>query len=204
MIEWYAKALTQNPQAVRAFIVSITPLVQVRVARTLLRCRGASSVDIAQEVKDMVQEVMMALFAHDAKVLRAWQAERGLSLENFIGLVAERETLSMLRSGKRSAWRESTVEEGDVEEMMPHHTRTEETLVSGDLLRVLLEHMQMHTSPLGFSVFRMMFVEELSVADICETLSLTTDAVYAWRSRLVKQAKTLAVQLSEQAKGRVA
>jgi DNA-directed RNA polymerase specialized sigma24 family protein len=204
MIELYNAALTQEPAAVRRFVVRITPLVQARVARTLLKYRGASSMDTAQEVKDMLQEVLLVLFAHDARVLKAWDEERGLSLENFIGLVSERETISMLRSGKRSAWRETSTDETTLFEAASVHNHTEASLLSADMLKVLLQQMHLHTSPLGFAVFRMMFVEERSVEDICTQLSMSDDAVYAWKSRLVKQAKKLAQTLLEPSKGRVA
>jgi len=59
------------------------------VGRKLLfyRNRSAAGRDVRQEVADLIQEVFMALFADDARVLRSWQPERGLSLDNFVGLV---------------------------------------------------------------------------------------------------------------------
>jgi RNA polymerase sigma-70 factor (ECF subfamily) len=50
-------------------------------------------------VEDLSQEVFLTLFSRDAHVLRSWQAERGSSLESFVGLVAERQVLSFLRGG---------------------------------------------------------------------------------------------------------
>ena len=96
------RALTGDQTALTRLIAVLTPVIQVRVARTLLarRHRLASGCDVRQEVEDLSQEVILALFSRDAHVLRDWQAERGLSLESFVGLVAERQVLSFLRSGR--------------------------------------------------------------------------------------------------------
>src|SRR5258707_14864714 len=84
----------------------LTPVIHAGVARTLLARRSllAGGRNVREEVKDLSQDVFLALFADDARVLRSWQPERGLSLENFVGLVAERLAVSILRSQRRSPW----------------------------------------------------------------------------------------------------
>src|SRR6185295_14407505 len=86
------KALAGEELALNRLVAVLTPVVQARVARTLLARRGQPSGgrNLRQEVEDLTQEIWVALFASDARVLRSWRAERGLSLENFVGLVSER------------------------------------------------------------------------------------------------------------------
>lgn len=112
------RALKGDQTALTELVAVLTPVIQKRVARTLLahRHRLAGGCDVRQEVEDLCQDVFLALFSRDARVLRDWQAEGGSSLESFVGLLAERQVLSFLRSGRaetsgnapqaRSPWKE--------------------------------------------------------------------------------------------------
>ncbi len=110
------RALTGDQTALSRLAAMLTPVINARVARTLLARRSllAGSLDLRQEVEDQTQEVFLALFSRDAHILRSWQPERGLSLERFVGLVAERQVLSFLRSGQRHPSKETTALEGNV------------------------------------------------------------------------------------------
>src|SRR5262245_35497898 len=102
------RAISREPDAVRELVVELTPVIQVRVARALGRSpmiRGQSR-GVAQEVEDFTQEVFLAIFDHDARVLRAWEPGRGASLGTFIGMVAEHQVASILRSGRRAPYRQ--------------------------------------------------------------------------------------------------
>lgn len=105
------RALTGDQTALSRLVGALVPVINARVARTLTRrSLLVSGRDLRQEVEDQSQEVFLALFSRDAHILRSWQAERGLSLENFVGLVAERQMLSFLRSGRR---KETTAFDGN-------------------------------------------------------------------------------------------
>ncbi len=51
-------------------------------------------------------------------------------------------------------------------------------------------------SPKGLEIFRMLLVEELSVEQVCEETGLNVDAIYAWRSRLLKRTRSIAKEIS--------
>ena len=99
------RALAGDDAAIGRVVRAFTPLIQVRVTRVLLRHRGRAGRDARQEVADLTQEILCLLFANDARVLRMWDAARGLSLTNYVGLVAEREAGHIVRSGRRSSTR---------------------------------------------------------------------------------------------------
>ena len=75
------EALAGDQLALTRLVGALTPVVQARVARTLLARRPlrASGRDVRQEVEDLTQEIFLALFSRSAHVLRSWRAERGLS-----------------------------------------------------------------------------------------------------------------------------
>lgn len=191
------RALAGDQTALNRLVAGLTPVVQARVARTLLarRSRLGSGRDIRQEVEDLSQEVFLSLFSRSAHILRSWQAERGLSLENFVGLVAERQVVSFLRSGKRNPWKEEPSPAEDLETTAPD-CGPEEVAASREQLSLLLERLREKLSPLGHQLFVLLFVQELTVPETMAESGLSADAVYAWRSRLRRVAQQLLTELS--------
>ncbi len=192
------RALAGDEAALEGLVEQLTPVIQCRVARGLLRRRdrAAPGRDVRQEVEDLVQEVFLLLFADHGKVLRSWQRERGLSLANFVGLVAERQTASILRSGKRSPWQEDPTLLEEMDEPITGGG-PEESTASREQLRLLWARLIEQLSPLGRHLFDLLFFQELSADEVVHRTGLSTDAIYAWRSRLRRLARRLLGEVSE-------
>lgn len=192
------RALAGDPAAETRLVAVLTPVIQARVARKLraLQYLSAGGRDVRQEVEDLCQDAFLALFERDAHVLRAWRPERGLSLENFVGLVAERKVLTFLYSGRRNPWREElTLMDGELEPVVPD-PGPEEVVVSRELLSLLLDRLRKELSPQGYWLFELLFVQELSQEEVEAVSGLSADAVYAWRSRLRRRARELLAEMS--------
>ncbi len=185
--------------AADALATRLMPVVRARVACRLRPMRRA---DIRRDVEDFTQDSMQALFEQDAALLRRWEAERGLSLENFAGLLAERLVISKLRSGRHNPWREQMTEPADLESAAAVHAgqgrcgEPPRELAAADLLRSLLGRVQGAVSPQGFKLFELIFIAEAGVAEVVASTGLSADAVYAWRSRLRRVAKSLYPELT--------
>jgi len=192
------RALGGDQTALTRLVAVLTPVVQARVARTLLARRSslAGGRSVREEVEDLSQDVFLALFARDAHVLRGWRAERGLSLENFAGLVAERQVLSFLRSGRRNPPQETAWME-DEPESAATDRGPEEVAAGRERLDRLLDRLREEVSPLGRRLFDLLYVQELSPAEVMAESGLSADAVYAWRSRLRRLARALLAKMSE-------
>ena len=192
------KALAGDQVALTRLVAVLTPVIQARIARPLRarRSRLASACNIHQDVEDRTQDVFLFLFADDARVLRSWQAELGLSLENFVGLVSECHVISFLRSGKRNPWKEepSPVENLDGVAMDPN---PEVVAASREQLRLLLDRLDEELSPLGQFMFQLLFVQEMSSEETMAASGLSAAAVYAWRSRLRRLARELQAEMSK-------
>lgn len=191
------RALAGDQTALNRLVAGLTPVVQARVARTLLarRSRLGGGRDVRQEVEDLSQDVFLSLFSRSAHILRSWQVERGLSLENFVGLVAERQVVSFLRSGRRNPRKEDSTATEDLEATAPDQG-PEEVTASREQLSLLLEGLREKLSPLGHRLFVLLFVQELTVPETMAESGLSADAVYAWRSRLRRVARQLLAELS--------
>lgn len=186
------RALAGDDAALRRLVAALTPVVQARVARVLLvhRTGNRAGRDVRQEVEDFSQEVFLLLFADGQKVLRSWQPERGLSLANFVGLVAERQAVSILRSGKRTPWKEDPTLTEELDALAVEND-PEEVTASREQLRLLLRRLTEELSPLGRHLFDLLFLQELPLQEVVEKTRMSPDAVYAWRSRLRRLARHL-------------
>lgn len=191
-------ALAGDEPALTRLVRTLTPVIQSRVARGLLlrRTGGAAGRDVRQEVEDLTQEIFLVLFADGGKVLRSWQPERGMSLLNFVGLVAERQTASILRSGKRSPWKEDPTLAEDFDQSS-QESGPEEVTASREQLRHLLHRLAEELSPLGRHLFDLLFLRELPFEEVTRQTGMSPDAVYAWRSRLRRLARRLLEERSE-------
>lgn len=191
------RALAGDRSAITVLVDYLTPVIQARVARSLLRRPHLRDYEVRQHVEDLSQEVFAALFAEDARVLRSWDPERGLSLLNFVGFVAERQVASILRIGKRNPWREDPTLTEELDSADPA-ADPHEAAVSRDVLQSLLRRLEERLSPLGRHLFDLIYLQEKTVAEVADETGLGSDAIYAWRSRLRRLArKILATLMSE-------
>jgi RNA polymerase sigma-70 factor (ECF subfamily) len=185
------QALAGDEDALRGLVARLTPIVQARVARCLMR---SGQPRLRQELEDLAQDVFRVLFEGDGKVLLSWDPGRGLSLDNFVGLVAQRHALSALRSGKRVPWREDPTLTEDLDGPSGG-PGPEQIVVSQDGLERLLDRLRERLSPLGWLLFDLLYLQELSVEEISATTGHSPDAIYAWRTRLRRLARTLVEEL---------
>ncbi len=142
----------------------------------------------------MAQEVFLVLFNEDARILRSWNPERGLSLENFVGFVTERQVVSILRTGKRNPWKEDPTLTEQLDRTDPA-AGPEDTVAGRHVLRQLLRRLEEQLSPLGRQLFDLIYLREKTVAEIRQETGLRSDAVYAWRSRLRRLARKLLTEM---------
>jgi len=184
-----ARALDGERGALATLVERLTPVIQARAAHWLLRQHGARTRNVRQEVEDLTQEVFLALFAQSGKILRTWEADRGLTLEKFVGLVAERQVISILRTQKRNPWKEDPTLAEDLEQDLPTHAPAEEIVASSNALERLFERLKEELSPLAWHLFDLIYLQQLSVADVIAATGMSADAVYAWRSRLARLAR---------------
>lgn len=186
--------LNGTPHAARSLIEALAPVIQNRVARVLLRSGRSRGRTTQQEVDDLTQEVFAFLFEARGKTLRAWDSARGLSLEGFVGLVAERQVASILR-GRRSPWTEDPTIDEELVELSPQTQSPELRLASRELLAAILARLPLELSPKGMHLFQLLLVEEKSVEEVAGITGLSADAVYAWKSRLAKRIRQLASEI---------
>ncbi|AKT42368.1 RNA polymerase sigma factor [Chondromyces crocatus] len=196
--ELVRRATAGDRPTVRALVDALTPVIQARVARVLLRAgRGVRGRDVRQEVEDLTQHVFERLFAGGGAVLLQWDPARGLSLLNYVGLLAEREAVTVLRSRRRSPFTEEATACADLEQGGGEGDggALEARVASREALTALVRAMKERLSEQGLQMFTWLLVEERTVEDVCALADMSPDAVYAWRSRLTRLARALGEEI---------
>lgn len=180
------RALLRERAAVTTLVAELTPIVQSRVTRGLLRRAQSANRDAARSrVQDLTQDVFVELFRDEGKRLRMCDPARGLSLRSFVGLVAEQRVLAVLRSRKRSPWTEAPSED-EVLDGPADDAGPELRLLSRESLTIALDVARTALTPLGMSMFEQLIVNQDDVAEVCRRTGMTPASVHAWHSRLRK------------------
>lgn len=195
-LELVERALARDPEACRRLVRRLTPVIQRRANGALVRHHRIDR----QETLDLVQDVFRLLFDHDGRVLRTWDPERGLSLENFVGLVTRREVNAILASGRRSAWAEKPTAPDDLEPEAAA-PEAEARTMSKDLLRTVLARLEQRLSAKGLALFYDLYVHDKDVETICEEQSMHRDAVYTWRARLKRTVQAISEEIASDGGG---
>ncbi len=181
------RALGRERMAMSILVERLMPVVQARVARSIRRCRTSESRNPREVLADLVQDVFALLLEDDGRILARWDPARGLSLENFVGLVAERHARSILTTRKRSPWSESP--DADIDTLMPPTRGAEARVVSADLLRTALDAVQAELTPKGLALFEALILEQRDAGPVATELGLSRGAVYQWRKRLLTRVR---------------
>jgi RNA polymerase sigma factor (sigma-70 family) len=86
-------ATAGDPAAMRVLIARLSPVIAARVRRVY--ARRFRQIFGAEERDDLIQEVWLTLFDRNAKALRSYDRSHGLTLEAFVGLLAERQVMKL-------------------------------------------------------------------------------------------------------------
>jgi RNA polymerase sigma factor (sigma-70 family) len=185
---------TQGDRAALGNLVSeLTPTIRASVSSTLARRSGRRAA--RQEVEDLTQTVLLALFADEARALAQWDPERGLGLHAFVALLAKRETISVLRSQRRSPWTERPTLLEDLDRNAVPGMGPESETISRDMLQNLASAVKAKLSAKGAELFDLLFMRGLSAEEVSAITGLSADAVYAWNSRLSRQVRDILIEL---------
>lgn len=185
--------LAGDLQEVRRFVDTFTPLIRARARQVLFGARGGYGRLVSQQdLDDLVQSTFEVLFKDGARTLRNFDPSRGMSLDGYVGQIAQREAHNFMdrrRADKRGGGQsEVPLDAGDalplqVPSSLPgpdQQLESQGTLVA--LQSALFERL----SEKGQLFFRLMFVEELETEEIVQSLGVTRDVVYTWRRRILQ------------------
>jgi RNA polymerase sigma-70 factor (ECF subfamily) len=179
-------ALDGDGHAMRQLVDLLTPVIHARAARALLKNPKRQQRDVANDVRDLVQDTFAMLFDNNARVLRTWREGGGLSLKNYAGLIAGRHINAMLRTGKRNPYENVPVVDEHLDALLGDGDacHLERATDARDIWTKLLDRLRDHLSAQGWHLFELLVVCERPTGEIEAITGLSRDAIYAWKSRL--------------------
>lgn len=187
-------ALGGDPAATRALVDRLLPIVQARVMHALLRYKRR---ELAEQVAaDLTQQVFVRLFEGGGRRLRAWESCRGASLSTFVGLLAEREVIAILRRGRRNPWTEAPTESDALATSAGSVADHEDCLANRQLLGAVLDRALARLDARGLVLFQRLVVDEAAVDLVARETGTTMAALYMWRSRFAKRAREIAAEVT--------
>jgi RNA polymerase sigma factor (sigma-70 family) len=140
------------------------------------------------EIDDLVQEIWAGLLANDGHQLRGWDAGKGASLENYVGLIARRKTLNALEHS-RAQRRGGGQGAAELDEADGPPVRPSGVIYQRDQLVRLADHLRAHLPERGWLVFRLHFTDGNEVPDVARALNVSAQVVYNWVFRIRQEAQ---------------
>ncbi|EDM74596.1 hypothetical protein PPSIR1_17200 [Plesiocystis pacifica SIR-1] len=192
--ELVAAALSNSFGARRRLAERLLDVIQREVAVVLRRYAASVGRDAGQEVRDMVQEVLVSLFEHDARELRRWDPARGRALDSFVRLIARRRVARILGQRRGNPWADLPLDPQTIEDDPAadrEATGLALLLEQRNELDAVLDALYARMSERDVQLFEMLFVRELNPGEVAEALGMTRQAVNAWSYRTRKLARSL-------------
>lgn len=187
-----ARMLDGDTAATAMLIAHLAPVLRLRAARALARRRStARGRPARQELDDLVQDTWAALLERGGRALLAWDPERGLDFARFVGLFAERAIAMRLRTRKHNPWTEDPTADDRLSCLIDADHAPRASLEARDRLHRILAQAFAQLGGRGRRYFQLLVVEERSIDAVATATGSTRDAVYAWRSRFARLARTI-------------
>lgn len=176
----------------------LSPVLVSRVA-AFLRGRNPPRLG-ADEVEDLVQAIWLRLVKDGGRQLMAYDPERGMSLEGYVGQIARSE-LSRRRRELGALKRSAPLGEAELDAMEAEPAGNaqspEQILEQRQQARSLVERLKSELPPRGSAVFNALYVLELDVPEAAEMLGASRQVIYNWQHRIRSMAREFAVSASE-------
>ncbi len=188
-------ALAGDPQARRRLATRLLGTIQREVVAVLRRSAPAQLRDPRQEVQELTQEVLVALFERSGQELRRWDPQRGRSLDSFVRLIARRRVARILGQRRGNPWADQPVDPQTLDEDEGGDGVLLQQLEERSLLGRVLDRVYAHMSPRDAELFQLLFVDEREPQEVAEALGMTRGAVNAWCYRTRKLVRSVAQEL---------
>jgi RNA polymerase sigma factor (sigma-70 family) len=176
------RALGGDGVSLRALVRRLIPVIKARTD-VFLAARPGRRIG-PHGADDLVQDVWLALIKDGGRLLLAWEPDRGMSLEGYVGMVAKRELWGRVRqetAGKRGSGLRA-VDIADVDPPGAHDVEAE--TIGRDLARNLADHLERQLPERGRLVMRYLYTDQCSPAEVADLLGVNLQVVYNWQHKI--------------------
>lgn len=181
-------ALKGQSTAVRLMTRRLLPVIHARVGAYFSRRAGRRVA--AHDAEDLAQEIWTELLRDDGRLLRAYDPQRGKTLEGYVGLLCRRELWRREQEAGRLK-RGSGAPADDLDDVpVPDGLPGPERDVLGrDLAATLRAHLHAVLPPRGRAVLAFVFEDELDPKEAASALGVELQVVYNWQHRIRQESR---------------
>ena len=176
------KTLAGERKATQELERRLSPVICARIRRRLSPFEAGEE----DRVADLAQSVWVVLFENQADLLRRYDPSRGASLENFVGMITDREIINLHRK-QRALKRGGDLTRVSASELLDRPS-TEASPEQQCLVRELDHRVERlihaHLSSMELLIWRMKTVDTRRSSEIAHLLHLKPQAVYATVRRI--------------------
>ncbi len=161
----------------------LDPTIRARVARVLQRLTPAQ----AGDADDIAQQVWCTLLKDDARQLRAYEPGRGISLEAYVGMVAEREVRNHIAAActrKRGADRRVTLTDAVAMQTACSGPTPEASVMTRDLVDRLGDVLAHRFPERALNVMSLCMAGAEAPNQAASALNMPSQQVYNWMFQL--------------------
>ena len=189
--ELLAACIAGQRGAQGAFVVRFERYIRHLVNRTVRRYRA--HVDGAV-IDDLCQEVFIALFEEDCRRLRLFEGRNGCPLKAWIRVISMRTTISRMRRWRNHSQLPSEDSDRGSLRMVDQQPSAVQLLAAQDdqRRRDRLLSLAECLSDDDRQLIEMIYVDEMSVPDITEALSIRRGALYMRKNRAIRRLRAKA------------
>lgn len=180
------EAVSRGDEAAGALLVDrLLPVMMARVRRARAR---TPELRVLEE-RDFVQEIWVVLLAQGARVLRAWDPERGASFEGYVGMISDRE---MGNAGQRLRARKRARTDVSLEVVPLAVPSSESSVMARDAIYRLADHLARNLPPKALLIFRYLYTEGRTPEEVAALMGINRQVVYNWQHRIRRSARDFA------------
>jgi RNA polymerase sigma factor (sigma-70 family) len=176
------QAVRGVPAAVRLLTRRLAPVIQARVTRVLRRLTPTHLGD----ADDVAQKVWLTLLKDAGRQFLAFDAARGISLEAYVGMIAEREVRNHVQHELAGSRRptDGLAPLDEATEVATASPSPEGEAVQNDLVARLDAHLLASLPPRGQLVYRLIYADARAPDEAAAMLGCQVQVVYNWQHRV--------------------
>lgn len=196
----HREALAGDKKAQQNLMRKLWPIVHHQVGKVLYSLRWLlAGRSLRQEVEELTQQVFVELMDRDWWAFRSWTPSLGRSLPNFIRQFAGWRTIAILRRRVRWPWIDGELggEEAALSNTEDVRACPEKLAASRELGELIYFEAKRRLSPLGWTMFEMIMIEDRPTEDICRLTDMTQGNVHVWANRLRKLVREIMAELEK-------
>jgi DNA-directed RNA polymerase specialized sigma24 family protein len=178
-IDLVQRWLRGDSDAREVLLGRLQPIVRQRVSRVMERQGHATVYD----ANDLLQDVMILLLERHERILGLWDPRRGLSLEGFVGLIAQRTAATILRSGRKAGWAEQATQNSDLPIEVDART-PEQHIAHKEELELILRRVKARLSARGAELLDALLESPDALNQLREQFHMSPAAVHSFKNRL--------------------